>query len=108
MGGFEAIPPGLSRPHVYGKRGVSALPCPGRKDWLGIFRGSCWLSAKPFGKAKPGKKANGCILWQRRDAKMQIPAKKVSDLFWLATGACFHRPRISIQIPCAGGTLPRE
>jgi hypothetical protein len=39
-----------------------------------------------------GKKASGCILWQRRDAKMQIPAKEVSDLFCLTTGAWFHRP----------------
>ena len=29
-----------------------------------------------------GKKATGCIMSQRRDAKMQIPAKEVSDLFW--------------------------
>ena len=39
-----------------------------------------------------GKKATGCILWQRRDAKMPIPAKEVSDLFWLAKGAWLHRP----------------
>lgn len=42
--------------------------------------------------AGAGKKATGCILGQRRDAKMQIPAKIVSDLFWLAKGACFHGP----------------